>query len=215
MVFKNRCLLVLFILVVNGVCRAMPKLLLTVYYESNCPDSKSFILQQLRPAMRLLHGHVRTRFVPFGKAMSIDYGFGGFECQHGQRECYGNMVQDCTLNLMQGRTDQERLEYVACEMDSEAASKYSLECVAQAQVRPEKVQHCVEFGKGTMLQIDSEYLTSLVAPKFIPTITIDNVFDQHVQDAAQVDLIGTLCTFLMHSTACAQHYNRLAWQYIF
>lgn len=44
------------------------QLLLTVYYESQCPDSKTFILKQLQPALHLLHQYITLKLIPFGKS---------------------------------------------------------------------------------------------------------------------------------------------------
>ncbi|CAH2090288.1 unnamed protein product [Euphydryas editha] len=186
------------------------KLLLSVYYESNCPDSKSFILKQLQPAYHLLHEYVKLRFVPFGKSRSINYGDDGFECQHGSAECLGNMVQDCALHQMKAESDKNKLAYVACEMHSEAGSQGRLDCVEKSNLSSEQVEQCVTSGQGTILQLESEYFTSLVKPKFVPTITINREFNQEMQDYAQVDLIGTLCSILTDSQPCARYYNYLA-----
>lgn len=53
---------------------------------------------------------------------SINYGDGGFECQHGSAECLGNIVQDCSLHYLKAQSDKKKLAYVACEMATEAGS---------------------------------------------------------------------------------------------
>lgn len=50
-----------------------------------------------------------------------------------------------------------------------------LQCVERARLSPAEVEKCVLMGKGTMLQLESEYHTSLVKPKFVPTVTINGV----------------------------------------
>ncbi|XP_045451855.1 GILT-like protein 1 [Melitaea cinxia] len=186
------------------------KLLLSVYYESNCPDSKSFILNQLQPAYYLLHEYVKLKFIPFGKSRSISYGDEGFECQHGSAECLGNMVQDCALDQLKKESDKKKLAYVACEMHSEAGSQGQFDCVEKSSLSSEQVEQCVTSGQGTILQLESEYFTSLLNLTFVPTVTIDGEFNQEIQDYAQVDLIGTLCSILTDSQPCAQYYNYLA-----
>ncbi|XP_061718338.1 GILT-like protein 1 [Cydia pomonella] len=193
------------------------KVLLSVYYESQCVDSKTFVLQQLRPALQLLDKHIKLQLVPFGKSRSINYGDDGFKCQHGPSECLGNMVQDCALFQMRHQSNLEQLGYVACEMESEAGSRGSFECVHRAGLRTEQVEKCLKSRQGTQLQLDSEYLTLLMKPKFIPTIAVDLLFDQHVQDNALIDLTGTLCAepVLEKTAACAHYYNTLALKHLF
>ncbi|XP_063385288.1 GILT-like protein 1 [Cydia fagiglandana] len=196
--------------------RGPQKVLLSVYYESQCVDSKVFVLEQLRPALQLLDKHIKLQLVPFGKSRSVNYGDDGFECQHGPSECLGNMVQDCALYQMRHQSNLEQLAYVACEMESEAGSRGSLECVRRAGLRTEQVENCLNSRQGTELQLDSEYLTLLMKPKFIPTITVDLLFDQHVQDNALVDLTETLCAepVLEKTAACAHYYNTLALKHL-
>ncbi|CAH4034698.1 unnamed protein product [Pieris brassicae] len=187
-----------------------PKLRLTVYYESECPDSETFILKQLQPTVQQLQNNITLQLVPFGKARSINYGNDGFECQHGSSECLGNMVQDCALSRMKQYTDVMKVAYVACEMETRSGAKGDLLCVQNAKLSPKDVEDCVLTGEGTMLQLHSEYQTSKVRPSFIPTITVNGVFDQHIQDNAQVDLFSTLCSILKEAEPCAKHYNSMA-----
>ncbi|KAL0828892.1 hypothetical protein ABMA28_003797 [Loxostege sticticalis] len=193
---------------------APQKLLLTVYYESKCPDSKRFVLEQLRPTMKLLSDNIMLRLVPFGKASSLNHGFDGFQCQHGPTECLGNMIHSCTLDQMQDKSDMKKVEYVACEFGNYASTKGDLLCVHKAGVSTEAVKQCATSGRGTELQLDAEYLTKLVRPKFIPTVTINGIFNQQIQDSAQLDLRGTLCSILKETRKCARHYNTMAMKYV-
>ncbi|XP_073946133.1 GILT-like protein 1, partial [Choristoneura fumiferana] len=189
-------------------------ILLSVYYESKCPDSRAFVLQQLQPALQLLHEHIMLQLVPYGKSKSINYGDSGFKCQHGPAECLGNMVQDCALYQMRHLSDLDKLEYVACEMAIEAGARGSMECVKKSRLQGDQVAKCLRTRQGVDLQLDSEYLTLLIRPKFIPTVTVDALFDQKVQDNALADLTGTLCAMLQLTHACAQYYNALAMRHI-
>ncbi|XP_053608798.1 GILT-like protein 1 isoform X2 [Plodia interpunctella] len=207
---------VLFIFVLAGIGRGDgPKQLsVTVLYESKCPDSRSFVLRQLQQAMVLLRDQVQLTLVPFGKADSVDSGYGGFQCQHGPPECQGNIVQDCALSLMANRDDLEKTAYVACEMSTLAGTEGSLMCVQKANVSSAAVSECISSGRGTLLQLHSERVTKQYRPKFIPTVIINGVFNQHIQDMSQFDLIGTLCALLRQKGNCADIYNNNALQYV-
>lgn len=214
---RKLCLIVMFVcLSVSTIVEASGphKLLLTVYYESKCPDSKAFVLEQLVPAMEMLGKYVSLQLVPFGKARSINQGLSGFECQHGKSECLGNLIQDCVLHQMKGNTDLEKLKYVACEMETHPSTEGYLHCVPKAKVSYELIQECVSSEDGMMLQLNSEYLTNRVKPSFIPTVTINKSFNQQIQDRAQEDLVGVLCSMLKEARPCAELYNNQALDYV-
>ena len=52
---------------------------------------------------------------------------------------------------------------------------YVLQCIEKAKLSSEAIEKCVTLGEGTVLQLESEYYTSLVNPKFVPTVTINGV----------------------------------------
>jgi hypothetical protein len=85
-------LLVLFVL--NG-CEGNGKVKLGVYLESLCPDSRSFVNEQLTPTFNILSQIFDVDLVPFGNS---EYTYNTttkevlFKCQHGFQECYGNKI---------------------------------------------------------------------------------------------------------------------------
>merc|ERR1712130_976885 len=72
-----------------------------LYYESLCPDSTRFISNQIPEMWAALSQEVSINFVPYGFASTTEDEDGElhFECQHGDRECAGNIVQACSLYL--------------------------------------------------------------------------------------------------------------------
>ncbi|XP_075977074.1 gamma-interferon-inducible lysosomal thiol reductase-like protein [Anticarsia gemmatalis] len=188
------------------------KVFVTVYYESQCPDSRSFIVEQLQPTLKSYHEFIDVKLIPFGKAHNINRK--AFQCQHGPTECMGNVVQSCTLDLMQGRTDIDRADYVACEMNTQAGTKLDMQCVYEADVDEEDVYQCATSAKGLSLQLDDEYYTKIINPTFVPTITFDDVFDQEIQDASIRDLPGALCLYRKDLPPCAEYFNKMAMGYV-
>ncbi len=73
-------------------------LILGLYYESLCPDTRNFVIQQLVPTLQKLNslGIVNLQLYAFGNA---NYTINGktksatFSCQHGVEECRGNTLQ--------------------------------------------------------------------------------------------------------------------------
>lgn len=42
-----------------------------------------------------------------------------FECQHGPGECFGNVLQSCVLDILNGDQDK-KVQFVACQMQRTA-----------------------------------------------------------------------------------------------
>merc|ERR1712025_578872 len=87
-----------------GVCFCQEKPLLSVYYESLCPYSRAFIREEVYPTYQIMSDYFDVEFIAYGNART--YGVPGEEgfyidCQHGDRECTGNIVQACTVNYNQ------------------------------------------------------------------------------------------------------------------
>merc|ERR1712179_890312 len=101
-----------------------------VIYESLCPDSTRFISQQIPPMYEAIGQHVEIRFRPYGFATTTEVdGSYQFECQHGERECYGNIVQACTVHYT---SDQDTLvNLITCMMSSSAPDQAGPDCFQQ------------------------------------------------------------------------------------
>merc|ERR1711892_1448560 len=86
------------VLIIAGVAQAaLPRL--DVYYESLCPYSRQFIREEVFPAYGALSDYFDVFFIAYGNADTTGDMESGFsiECQHGERECVGNVVQACTV----------------------------------------------------------------------------------------------------------------------
>ncbi|GBP31773.1 GILT-like protein 1 [Eumeta japonica] len=190
------------------------ELYITIYYESLCPDSKDFVLNQLRPAVRYLHEYIVLRLIPFGKSKSVNGGADGFVCQHGPKECLGNRVQNCALSQMADRSDADKVAYVACEMTHKSGAHGSYACASKANISVHDVEKCVNSEEGTRLQKHSELITKLARPSFIPTVIVDGMFMQEIQDSSLIDFIATLCSMLNEIKFCAHYYNKIAMHHL-
>ena len=93
---------------------------LSVYYESICPDSRRFILNQVVPLHEKFDQFIDLELVPFGNA-NVTYPNHDnkpvFQCQHGPDECYGNRAQACVIELI--RNQKLSLNYVNCMFEDE------------------------------------------------------------------------------------------------
>lgn len=76
------------------------------------------ITENLLPIYNDIKDLVELRFVPFGNAQSMEDGH-SFECQHGARECTGNLIQSCVLDAI-GYEQDVSMEFIGCQMADDA-----------------------------------------------------------------------------------------------
>ena len=99
---------------------------LSIYYETMCPDTRKFILEQLVPTYsQLTYHYLDLELIPYGK-VSADG-----TCQHGHDECYGNRFQGCyftglgidnnnSIIANQSPSIEQQLELVRCMFANES-----------------------------------------------------------------------------------------------
>ncbi|XP_014102669.2 gamma-interferon-inducible lysosomal thiol reductase [Bactrocera oleae] len=172
--------------------------LVSVYYEALCGDSKHFIIKQLLPAFRQAAPLMDIELIPYGKAQTFINTDGGyrFECQHGHVECEGNMYHACVIEAIEN--PQTRLNMVACMIrDNRNPKEAMLKCARQNSVEDtDLIQKCFSSDHaGELLKLNGDATHALRPPvSFIPTITLDG--DQHRQPAILKDLLGEVCRII-------------------
>ncbi|CAH1107533.1 unnamed protein product [Psylliodes chrysocephalus] len=185
----------------------------TVYYESLCPYARNFTINQLYPILQgNLSHYVNLELIPYGKAnrtsdINSDV---SFNCQHGPIECYGNLIQGCSRDLIDygSNTDdlgfnKNHLDFVECFMKN-VTSHSTRTQAEEAVVRCSKpkvisasrlktcanntfgIQHLIHYGKIT---------DSFQKPlEHVPTIVFNGVYNEEESDGAQEDFLAELCS---------------------
>ncbi|XP_026838638.1 gamma-interferon-inducible lysosomal thiol reductase isoform X4 [Drosophila erecta] len=93
--------------------RAASKVVVTVYYEALCPDSKYFLAKQLLPTFKIAKSIMEVKLAPYGKAKTKQYnGKITFDCQHGPTECQANIYHACAAEMIEDPL--LRLEVATC-----------------------------------------------------------------------------------------------------
>ncbi|XP_075989188.1 GILT-like protein 1 isoform X2 [Anticarsia gemmatalis] len=173
------------------------KVKIAVYYESLCPDSKAFITQQLAPVWRDFRGVVKVKLVPYGKSTHDKVnGKWQFNCHHGADECYGNKVQACILKD-RSLQDTEKMELVICLMSQASPDKSLDTCLTQVNKMDEssKLKRCASGDQGdNLLATYGDKTDNVMRPlSFVPTVIINEKFDQTTQDEAFSNLKAAVC----------------------
>merc|ERR1711970_733789 len=184
-----------------------PTVKLTVYYEDMCPDSIRFITTQLYPAWQHFGADLNISFKPFGKANFTETIDGWvFTCQHGPRECVGNKVQACLLNMVQEQEIQVPL--INCMMSSAHPPPPTSSCLDSLGISfPEVdwVEACAAGDEGTDLLHDIGVEThGLVPPLYsVPWVLFNDEYNKEDWEQGLENLSKVLCDkYLAGSSKC-------------
>ena len=168
----------------------------SVYYETLCPDSIAFIRYQLFPTFEAIPEILNADLVPFGKASYKveDDGNVTFRCQHGPRECGGNMMQACAIDAL-GYNQSSVIPFVNCLKKQRRPDMAGPKCAQQLGIDYEPIRTCTEGTKGQQLLMEAGRKTLGLSPRlnFVPWININDQHSEEIQDGALADLVRLVC----------------------
>lgn len=171
-----------------------PKVKVSVFYETLCPDSIAFIVNQLWPVYKTVGSIMDIDLVPYGKASYTASGnTWTFQCQHGKKECHGNKIHSCTLDLY---PDTEKsLAFIFCSMSSHDPVSASETCAYKNSMDWVKISLCADGDLGSKLLHANGVRTESLQPRlvFVPWILIDNNFTELQLQASLDNLLNVVC----------------------
>jgi len=174
-----------------------PKVNVTVIYATLCPDSKGFIGEQLWPTYQSNLGSIMNiEFVPWGKAKYLRDGESWtFICQHGPRECLGNKIHACVLDLY--REFNQSFSYIHCSMTGEernAPDEFEA-CAVKNNMDWKNISECVNSPKGNDLLQAHGVTTEKAQPPlvFVPWIIINDKFRGPTLELSLDNLPKVIC----------------------
>ncbi|XP_061587205.1 gamma-interferon-inducible lysosomal thiol reductase [Cololabis saira] len=165
-----------------------------LYYESLCPGCREFLVQILFPTWVLLRDIMDVTLVPYGNAQEKpDKDKYTFECQHGEQECLGNMIETCFLNM-----SRMAFPIIFCMESSADVIKAAESCVQlyDPQLSMEKVKACVSGDQGNQLMHQNALQTGALNPphKYVPWVTINGEHTEELQNKAMSSLFTLVCS---------------------
>ncbi|KAI7688502.1 Gamma-interferon-inducible lysosomal thiol reductase [Sarcoptes scabiei] len=172
---------------------------ISLYYESICPDSRKFFLNQLYPTYEKLNRFMDVELVPFGNA-NVSYPRHDnkpvFHCQHGPNECHGNRIQACVIEMV--RNTDTSLRFVHCmfqQSDWKDTSATARRCAQSMQLDWSKIEQCANGDEGERLLIAYSLKTFNLNPEhtYVPWIVIDKNHTTTMQSRAESGLLRYLC----------------------
>lgn len=171
------------------------KVKVSVYYETLCPDSIQFITQQLWPTYQKVKDIINIELIPFGKASFFPVnGEYQFECQHGPKECKGNKIHACAIDLYP--TTESSLPFVYCSMGAGDPIEAANTCATNNKLDWTQISSCASGKRGSELLLAHGKKTKSLNPKmiFVPWIIINDVFTNENEENSIQNFLQVVCS---------------------
>ena len=150
--------------------QAAPKVKASLYYEAYCPGCEYLIKNELKefhdmPDMMAI---TDLELVPYGNAHVITRDPPTFQCQHGDKECYGNWVELC----VQKHFYEQSWNYILCQEDSVDFSDEGIKkCATEAGIDGDVILECAKGTEGPKLHLEAADKTP--DHKWVPWVVVD------------------------------------------
>lgn len=167
----------------------------TLYYESLCPGCRAFFVLQLFPTWLMLHDIMNVTLVPYGNARETKKGQKWeFECQHGEEECKGNLIEACLIHLL----EYNYFPIIFCMESGINVVQNLPQCLkVYAPDYPlSNITACVNGDLGNQLMHLNAKLTDGLDPphKYVPWIVINGNSTDALQERAHDSLFSLVCS---------------------
>ncbi|XP_039998618.1 gamma-interferon-inducible lysosomal thiol reductase [Xiphias gladius] len=164
-----------------------------LYYESLCPGCREFLVEVLFPTWLLLNDIMTFTLVPYGNAVEKPDGQKYiFECQHGEQECLGNMIETCLINMTRAA-----FPIIFCMESSVDVINSAKSCVEvySTELSWDKVMSCAKGDLGNQLMHLNAVKTKALNPphEYVPWVTINGEHTEELQKKAMSSLFSLVC----------------------
>ena len=170
-----------------------------IYIESLCPDCYYFITKSFKD----FYDNVKNpnlaeiEFIPYGNAQEVynsQTKKWEFTCQHGEDECFGNLIETCAIKVM-GRINSYK--EIICiesyieefEFDFDKTLEY---CLENDKDVLKEIKECVNSDMGNYYQHQMAQKTD-INHKWVPWIIVDGIHDIEAENQIIESLTDYLC----------------------
>lgn len=169
-----------------------------LYYESLCPDCREFISNQFYPSWKLLEksGILSVEMVAYGNAHETQLSTGQWKytCQHGPKECEGNLIENCIMEATNFNTSAY-MPIIYCIENSTDPIAAAEKCVTLGSLNWKTIDSCSKGDQGNALMHKAAVKTDALNPphKYVPWVVANGVHTEAMQEAAQKDFLKFVC----------------------
>ncbi|XP_049794854.1 gamma-interferon-inducible lysosomal thiol reductase-like isoform X1 [Schistocerca nitens] len=167
-----------------------------LYYETLCPHCRGFVIEHLLPAYLKAPERIKLKLVPYGNAETFETPEGyNFSCQHGPRECEGNKIHSCAIDIVEDQTSLVKL--VECTIRNETVPEaIGEQCAGDLGISWQPILECSRGSRGSLLLKRNGDVTEELTPPLhgVPTVTLNG--SRGNKTAIRADLWGEICKLL-------------------
>ena len=194
---KFTIILILSLISISFQQKYIPKI--QIYIESLCPDCYFFITKSFKSFYENVKNPnlAEIEFIPYGNAQEVynsQNKLWEFTCQHGEPECYGNLIETCAIQTL-GKI--KSYETIIClesnieeyDFDFDKTLEY---CMINDQTNLGLIKECVSSDIGNYyqhqmaLKTDKKHL-------WVPWVVVDGVHDIEAENQIIESLTDYLC----------------------
>jgi len=126
---------------------------------------------------------------PYGNAQEnqVNATWWEFQCQHGDEECAGNLIETCAMNLYP--STPKWLPFINCVEHGGDPVTFGQQCAQQTGLDLNKIQNCTGSIQGNMWEHTMGAATDVAQIQYTPWVTING---QHSTDAEN-NLQAAIC----------------------
>ena len=196
MKFLFAILFILCLISFSSEQKHVPKI--QVYIESLCPDCYNFIVGSFKDFYEKVKrpNLAQIEFIPYGNAnekYNTQTKKWEFTCQHGEPECYGNLIETCAIQKM-GRVNSYSailcLESNIEEYDFDFDKTLEF-CFKEDQTTLNEIKNCVSSDMGNLYEHQMAQKTE--SHFWVPWVVVDGVHDIDVENQILESLIDYVC----------------------
>ena len=176
------------------------KIKIEMFTESLCPDCMDFLTSSFKTAFNTKDIEFLAEFhiYPYGNAhQTFVENKWKFQCQHGDIECSGNLIQNCAMNQTNLKTG---VDFILCfEENIEAfdkdVDKTGQHCSDQLNLDFVSLKNCMTSDLGNKVQHEVAVKTETLDPpkSYVPWIVVNGEHNVDAENQIFENMVGFIC----------------------
>lgn len=133
---------------------------------------------------------------PYGNAKKAQNGTNwSFTCQHGVRECEGNVIETCAIKKYDFYT--QALPFIIClEADTSDWTRSGQRCASQLNLNWNTISSCATSSEGNQFEYEMAVATDKLNPPhtYVPWVVVNGVHSSSYETSILGNMVKFVCS---------------------